>query len=233
MAPRLIYCVDLRAKLAAYFQHDFPETAGVVPIRRRADLARELDVTDSTLKRLLDGRNDGREDRLRKGQLEWLTNQLVLSCKGRLDRDQAYDLWRHSAGRDFARALKPQPSSDIMAVLGRKPPTLKVAVGEAPSGDGLQIFEEPFQPLPEEKVLTLGDQIRFEVAAWSGRCLAILASSPVGWYWMCPSEQHAGPTSGGVELAPTHGGYGLSQRGPHRVVAIELECRAALVQEAR
>ena len=222
MAPRLIDCLELRAKLDSYFRHDFPEVQGLTHIRKRADLARALGVADGDLKNLLDGRNDGRADRLRPIQLDWLSSQLSLATEARLDRDQAYDLWRHRTARDFARQLRPQISTDIMSILNTKAATLSVRVGVAPPSDGLQIFEEPFSPLPGEQCLNIGDEVRFEVGARADRCLVILASSPVSWFWMSPSEQHAGPTSGGTELVPAAGGYKIGDKGPHKVVAIEL-----------
>ncbi|MEM9395786.1 MAG: hypothetical protein AAGA38_18165 [Pseudomonadota bacterium] len=224
MADRNTHCLELRQKLKAYYTHDFPDDKIVLPIKNQAALARALKVQDATLHNWLQGRNDGREDHLPEKHLNWLTDHLLASTMARLNREQAYDLWRHCTASDFSRQLRNQPSSDIMSILSKQPQSLDVAVGDAPPVEDLQIFEEPFSPLPEEQVLHVGDQVRFEVKTRAGRCLVILASSPASWYWMSPSEQHAGPTAGGTELVPAVRGYGIGDRGPHRVIAIELGC---------
>lgn len=225
MAARTIYCLELRLKLQSYYKHDFQKVSGAIPLKNHASLAKALKINAGTLSNLLHGRNDGREDRLPEKHLNWLTEQLILVTSSRLNRDQAYDLWRNCSCSVFERQLREDHSSDILSILQKRLPTLSVKVGKVPPLRDLQIFEEPFIALPGEQILYVGQKVRFEVKTRVDQCLVIISSSPISWYWMSPSEQHEGPTFGGIEYVPKVDGYGIGDRGPHRIIAIELDCK--------
>lgn len=226
MAKQNVHCLELRLKLKAYYKHDFAGMQKSLQFSNQAALAKALGVHDGTLSNWLQGRGDGRHDHLPNEHVNWLADHLLQTTQNRLNRDQAYDLWRHCTTAEFKRQIRNQPASDIMSILKRKKPTLQVAVGDAPNVEDLQIFEEPFAPLPDEDVREIGDNIRFEVKTTAGRSLVILASSPASWYWMSPSDQHSGATTGS-DIVPSFGGYGIGERGPHRVIAIELATPAS------
>ena len=223
MAERKIHCTMLRQKLQIYYQHDFPKVDGLISLKNNAHLAEELKIDTGALSNHLNGRKDGREERLPPKHLDWLVDQFVMATEGRLDRDQALDIWRYASVSGFEYHLRNRAPSGIMSVLLEQTPTIEVIITEAPVMTDLNMFEENYDPLPDERIIEVGRNIRIEVETREGNCLVILSRAPKEWFWISPGKHHSGPTIGGLEFIPPGNGLGLEARGPYTIIAIELE----------
>lgn len=226
MAERKIHCLMLRQKLQVYYQHDFPEVDGLARLKNNAHLAEELEIDTGALSNHLNGRKDGREERLPPKHLNWLVDQLIMATEGRLSRSQAMDTWRYASVSGFEYHLRNKPPTGIMAALMERTPTIEVNITEAPATIDLYMFEENYEPLPEERIIQVGERIRIEIETREDNCLVLLSRTPKAWVWLSPSKHHAGPTIGGVEFIPPGIGLGLETRGPYTIIAIELEGQA-------
>ncbi|MBL4801190.1 MAG: hypothetical protein JKY45_04795 [Emcibacter sp.] len=223
MAARKIHCIMLRQKLQSYYRHGFPVKYGLVHLNNNADLADALNISTGTLSNNLNGRNDGSEERLPPDHLDWLTDHFIMATEDRLSRTQVIDLWRHASVSAFEYHLRNKPPSGLMSILLEQKPSLTVNVGEAPVVVDLNMFEEPFDPLPDEHIIEVGRKICLEIQTRPDQCLVVLSKSPKDWFWLSPSPHHPGPTVGGLEIIPPGRGFGIEVRGTHTIIAIELE----------
>lgn len=223
MAERKIHCLKLREKLQVYYQHDFPKEDGLIALKTNAHLAKELKIDTGALSNHLNGRNDGREERLPPKHLDWLVDQFMMATKGRLNRDQVMDIWRYATVSSFEYHLRNRAPSGVMAALLKQTPTIEVNITEAPAMMDLNMFEENYDPLPDDRIIEVGQRIRIEIETREDNCLVILSRAPKEWLWLSPSKHHAGPTIGGLEFIPPGIGLGLETRGPYTIIAIELE----------
>lgn len=223
MPERNIHCLMLRQKLQVYYQHDYPASDELVKLKNNAQLAKALGIKSGTLSNLLNGRDDGREEHLPSKHLDWLVDQLMMATEGRLSRSQAMDTWRYASVSGFEYHLRSKPPTGIMAALMEQTPTIEVNITEAPATMDLNMFEENYEPMPEERIIEVGRNIRIEVETREDSCLVILSRAPKEWFWLSPSKHHSGPTIGGLEFIPPGKGLGLEARGPYTIIAIELE----------
>lgn len=218
---KMIECRALRPKIAAYFSASLSGAHGATPIKNRAELARFFDVDKSQITRWLDGSERVVADRLPEQHLKTLAEQVSILSGGRISQNEAWRLWTDRTSEVFIRRLRQQDLPDPVSFLTRKAPELTVRLG--PPDNSLGMFDEPFEPLPDETVIRAGDQVRIEVDMKPRRCLVLIGSSPASWFWISPSNWHSGVSSTKKAVVPPKSGFAPKEAGPNRIVAIELD----------
>lgn len=218
---KLIDCRALRPKMSAYFSASLSKRNGAEPIKGRAQLADFLNVNKSQITRWLDGSERVAPDRLPEEQLRKLAEQVFILSGQRITPEEAWSLWVDRTAEEFERKLRQQDLPDPVKFLARKAPSLTVRLG--PPDNTLGMFDEPFEPLPEEEVLEVGTSVRIETEMTPRKCLILIGCSPIDWFWISPSNWHSGVSATKKAVVPPKSGFPLNTTGPHRIIAIELD----------
>jgi hypothetical protein len=221
----MVECRALRQKMRCFFYVSGSARNGAVRIDGRAELARFLGVHAAQIGRWLDGSERTTPDRLPSEHLEKLCEEVVVLSGGRLTKEEAWALWADRSAEEFEREIRRQAVPELIELLARKAPELQVRLGLP--DDSFGMFEEPFAPLPNDHIIRVGEAFRIEVEVIPKRCLVLIGSTPQGWFWLSPSEWHAGMCEMRKVVVPPKSGFAATTKGPHRLIAFELQRNSA------